>query len=122
MQKTFLTGIIGNNVETKTGKDGNMFYVTSIAVKGAMDKTEWYNVTINGDNKIAPYIKKGYKVLLEGKVSAGCYMKDGQPVAKLTISAYGIELFSSKAEQSDGNNYVAKGKEPITPDDSTIPF
>lgn len=117
MQKTFLTGTLGKDLELKKSSSGYEFYTTSLAVNNK-EGTEWYGVTIKADNKIAKYLKKGHKVLFEGKLSASCYMKDNSPIVSMNINVYAIELFTSKNEATEATEATKQ----VSHDDDECPF
>lgn len=49
----------------------------------------------------AQYLKKGTRVIVEGRLTSGSYQKDGQTVYTLDVTAESIEFAESKAaEQS----------------------
>lgn len=49
--------------------------------------------------KLLPYIKKGTKVFVQGRMSVNSYMNNGNPASSINLFADRLELLSAK--QSD---------------------
>lgn len=88
--KTIIAGNVGNDPEIKTFADGGRNAQFSIATNDRWKdaatgeskvRTEWHRVVVRDENLIKnvvePYIKKGSKVLVEGRNETRSYDKDG---------------------------------------------
>lgn len=108
MYRTQIIGHIGKDAETRNVGDNvaigfNVAHTESyIGKDGAkQEKTTWIQCTLwRKPDKIGivQYLKKGVKVLVEGKVEADAYLKDGNAVGSLKLTVQNIELLSSKSE------------------------
>lgn len=109
-QQTIVIGNVGQDATlryTQTGKAVCSFNVaTSENWKDASgekhEKTLWFRVSVWG--KMAEtanqYVKKGMKIMIQGRVSVSAYMgKDGQPAASLELTADEMKFLS----RVDGN-------------------
>lgn len=106
MQKLIITGNVGRDAEIKANPNTQELFATfSVGVsEGTKDnkKTVWYEVTCNGKlvDIAKNYVKKGGKVLIEGKPKANAYNdKDGVLRVKLGCKANIIELLGRPTEQ-----------------------
>lgn len=105
MQKITLIGNIGNDAKI-VNYNGSEFLDISVAVtqtrgKGEDKKesTTWYD--INTDSvKLAPYLKKGTKIYVEGNFKLDTFFSDKLQkwIPKIIIYARQIELLSAKKE------------------------
>jgi single-strand DNA-binding protein len=97
MQKTIIIGNIGQDAELKTIDSGS-FYSFTVAVNDK-ESTTWFSVAAASRfEKVAPYLKKGTKVYIEGKYTPKLYTnKDGQQMISHSLSMYQVELLGSTA-------------------------
>jgi single-strand DNA-binding protein len=100
MNKTILTGNVGKDAEIKTSSDGRQFAVFNVAnTEKTKDSeiTNWYSCFIQNErmlqSTLVSYIKKGTKVLIEGKLSARIWTKqDGTTEVNYIINVNNLEL------------------------------
>ena len=66
------------------------------------EKTEWHNIVMFGKvaEIAAKYLKKGSKVLVEGKLSTSNWEKDGVKHYRTEIVAFTMEMLDSKGDSS----------------------
>lgn len=108
-QATFIGNLVSNAVSMNA--NGNAFIRFSIAVnrkyKGN-NETMFIDCIKNGDNNnLLPYLTKGQKIAISGRVSCHAYMnKDNKPVASLDLSVYDLELVGSKNSGQQQNSYT----------------
>ena len=101
MNKTFISGNLGKDVEVKLKKDN----VTSFAVfslantekRGDNEITMWMNCYIQNEkminSKLMDYLKKGTKVLIEGQLKADIWTKqDGTADISYAFNIQSLEL------------------------------
>lgn len=84
-----------------------------------IERTKWYKVTAwrNLAENCAKYLTKGRGVIVEGEVNAEAYIdREGNPVAKLVITADKVKFLSRPAASDDDD--------PNAPalEDNDIPF
>jgi single-strand DNA-binding protein len=106
MLKLILNGLLGQDAEVKqvgTKKAINFSVAVSQDYKDAdgkkVERTEWVRAVIwkaeNQSDKIAEYLKKGQRVIIEGTPSTEAYKgKDGELHANLHINVKDIELLN----------------------------
>lgn len=77
------------------------------------DKTEWHNVTFFGHLALIAdkYLKRGYKVYIEGKNETSHFEKDGVKQQRTIVIAHEMQMLDSlaiataiKEKRSDSNN------------------
>lgn len=108
MIKLLVIGHLGKDavVNTVSGKSVINFAVAhSEKYKNAqgeqVEKSIWVDCAYWTDRvAIAPYLKKGTQVYVEGQPEATTYEKDGKSYPKLTLRVLSVQLIGSK--QSDG--------------------
>ena len=126
MNKIIFNGNLGKDSELTMAKNtGKAILKFSVAVaKGYKkeDGTNWFNCVMFGDRaeKLAQYLTKGTKVIIEGSVQLGNYEKDG-------VKHYTTDIFVNNVEMLGGNKEEhekpTKQNNDITPiDDGDIPF
>jgi len=108
MIQTTLTGNIGRDAKIVEPQNGNAFCAFTVAVDDSytnsqgtkVDRAIWVECIINDTKKgVIPYLKKGGKVLVQGKPVAGVYNdKEGKANAKLTINVLYCELIGKAPE------------------------
>lgn len=124
MQKLIITGNLGADSEIKNRNDGSKFVSFSVAVseswkdaKGVkQQRTTWYNCFTDNEN-LAPYLKRGTKVLVEGKPQARGWLdkSTGEVCSAISIRVGQMELLSSSQDKPAG-----KKNEVVEDDD--LPF
>ena len=72
------------------------------------DKTTWVDCAYWTDRTaIAPYLKKGTQVFVEGNPDVRSYTtQDGRNGATLTLRVANVQLLGTKAEGNSGGNYT----------------
>ena len=110
MYKTTLTGNIGNDAEVKSFENGQSVITFSVAhtekwkdKQGVQqEKTEWIRCQMwkpSDKLTIAQYLKKGTKLLIEGRVSASSWIDNstGTPIAKsqVELNVSNLEFMSA---------------------------
>lgn len=142
MQKLIVVGNLGRDAEVKKINDQTQVINFAVAVTEkftdkqgrTVEDTTWYDcqrfVKTDASTKIADYLTKGTKVLIEGKPKSRCWKKDGGSVdSVITVTVQNIQLLSVKervektAEQivseteAQAANNVDSGS-----DDDDLPF
>lgn len=115
MLKSMAIGTLGRDAEVRDTKNPDLKIISfSIAVNEKKkqpngqyaDETTWINCALfrkPQQTGVAQYMKKGTKVYIEGKPSAGHYEKNGNIVDQLSFTVFNIELLSSKNDSGNGN-------------------
>jgi len=126
MNKIIFNGNLGKDSELTMAKNtGKAILKFSVAVaKGYKkeDGTNWFNCVMFGDRaeKLAQYLTKGTKVIIEGSVQLGNYEKDGVKHYTTDVFVNNVEMLGGNKEQAENtnNNEVT----PIECSDDSIPF
>jgi single-stranded DNA-binding protein len=96
-QKLVLVGNITKDAEGRTSHKGDVTFVSFTVAVGYAEETTYFPVVMFGNErkeKLAPYLKKGRQVLVEGEVRVG---KNG----KFNVVAQTVELGpGGKAEKN----------------------
>lgn len=126
MFKTILTGNLTQNAEWKSGNQGD-YLVFDVAVNLGKDKTQFVNCSISSKDyatKIAQYLVKGQKVLLDGMPKPDAYVnRDGACVAVFRLYVNTVELIGSKPGEQQKQSTSSTPQPPKSDDlDSDIPF
>lgn len=121
--------------ETKSGKKVTEFTVVlndSYRPKGQDERVQlstFFECSYWGSAKVAPYLKKGTIVTLNGRIGAsGWVNKEGKAVATLTCTVFNINILASPIKQHTANQAEkqTEGVEPQLPqenaDDDDLPF
>ncbi|WP_342086069.1 single-stranded DNA-binding protein [Dyadobacter sp. OTU695] len=103
MKQILITGHLGRDAVQRNSNGADFISFTvgvSEKVKDSqgqpMDKTDWFSV-ISKHKGVLPYLKKGTKVLVQGRFNAKIYRNTntGQDAIDYTINADAIELLSA---------------------------
>ena len=99
MNKLFLSGNLTKDAENKAVGDKNVINFTVAVNEGFGDKktTMFVNCKLWGSDKLGNMLKKGTKVLLQGKLSIREYEKKYY-TEMLVDSFNGLEILSSKKD------------------------
>lgn len=101
MFKILLTGNLTKTAEWKSGNQGD-FLSFDVAINLTKDKVQFVSCTINSGayaDKIAPYLTKGQKVLIDGTPKADAYIdKQGKAVSALRVYVNNVELLGDKPQ------------------------
>lgn len=104
MQRIEIIGLIGKDAEVKD-VGSNQVINFSVAVtekRNDQEYTTWFEIAKWGNNvSVAPYIKKGGKIFIAGKVNNRAYANsNGETTVVNGINAFEIELLSRAPEAS----------------------
>ncbi|CDZ80511.1 Helix-destabilizing protein [Candidatus Rubidus massiliensis] len=106
-----IAGHLGADPETRVTPSGQKVTTFRMAVngkKGGSEYTVWWRVTVWGDNRLLPYLKKGSAVIVIGDMSKPeIYTdKEGRPQVSLEITAEIIRFspFGRNDRQEETNN------------------
>jgi single-strand DNA-binding protein len=111
MKQLTIIGNIGFDAVIKE-YNGQKFIEFSVAVNERYKKadgtqvetTDWINCTYRNLG-LAPYLKKGDKILVQGKMSVNVYQaKDKTHRAGINLNAFNVQLLSSKKDDSENGN------------------
>lgn len=108
MTFTQVMGRIGRDPESRFTSGGQKVTTFSVAVnkkKKGVDVTNWYRVTVWGDqfDKMMPYVKKGSLIVAMGELEASIYTdKEGKPQISNDLTAWKLDFVpsSNKAENN----------------------
>lgn len=105
MNRVILVGFLGADPSVNETSSGNAVANLSLATSygsGDARKTEWHKIAAFGQpaEYAATYLKKGARVLVEGRLQTSSYEnKEGQTVYKTEVIASSVSgLSSSDAE------------------------
>jgi len=107
-QKMFVLGYVGGDPRLDTLRDGTQVSSFSVAVTDRWrdgnverERTTWFKVVVWRDQAahIARYVRKGMRVLVEGRIDCEAYSdKNGKPVAALKLVAADVRFLSPVSE------------------------
>jgi len=121
VNKVILIGNVGKDPEVRqagNSKVANFSLATSENYKdkqgNKQTKTEWHNITIWGNlaSVVERFVKKGDKILLEGKVVTRSYEKNGE-------KRYATDIVCSQMTMLGGGSKTEKKEEDLP--DSEMP-
>lgn len=112
MQISVITGNVGADAEIRTVGNSDVVNFTvaeterwTTASGEKKDRTTWYKVAKwfpTGKGTIAKYLTKGTKVVVSGRLEADSYLKNGEIVQVLRMTANNIELQGGGAKHEEG--------------------
>jgi single-strand DNA-binding protein len=129
-QKILLVGNLGRDPEMRIAPSGKEVTSFSMATSekwtgedGKLnERTMWWRVSVWGKSGVAcnEYLKKGSKVLVEGRVTGDPKTgnprlwtgQDGQTRASFEVTANVVKFLSPKGEQADDNGHSGAHDEP----------
>lgn len=124
MDKYTFTGNIGQDAETKPLDNGRTMVAFSVAIDKSykdssgqkVPKTKWIScVRFLNDGQswgVAPYLKKGTKVLIEGEPESRAWSaQDGSVSSGITVNVRELELIGS-APQATGQTQQPQAQQP----------
>lgn len=138
MQKLIITGNLGKDPEIKSFENGGKVANFTVGVtergyttkdgKTVPDHTEWFNCVVKQNGLagvVEQYVKKGNKVLIEGKIRTREYEKEGQKKYAQEVIVESMELLTPKVE--GGSNQSSQPDEqptqkPIDSGSDSLPF
>jgi single-strand DNA-binding protein len=140
-QTVILAGNLGRDPEMRYTPSGSAVTSFSVATNRqytnnngeTIKETIWFRISVWG--KMAEtcnqYLKKGSKVLVEGRLTADAATggpriwngQDGQPRASFEVNAQTVRFLSSRGETDSGGSAPAVSEEGAAPaDEGDIPF
>jgi len=131
LNKLLITGNLGRDSELAyTANSGKAILKFSMAVARGFKKengTDWFNCALFGDRaeKLAAYLIKGTKVLVEGTVRLNSYEKDGVKKYSTEILVNNVEFIGKKEDNNNTSNDNSgfQTHDDVTPmDDGETPF
>ena len=113
MNQLILLGNVGQDAEVHKFESNRFAIRFSLAVTKSwkdpqgvkQSKTDWFRCTryANSD-ALAPYIKKGMKLIVMGEAGADAYIKDGEAVASPTCNVKEIQFVDSPSQNNSNTN------------------
>lgn len=115
MQEALITGNIGKDADVIQTRDGRGVLTFSVAVNENKDETPtWYDVFVNGNyDKMAPYLVKGTRVLVRGRLRAGMWTnQQGKSSISLQVSTNtgSIEILKFADDNNVGSKAVSQSQ------------
>ena len=108
MNKVILIGNLGNDPEVRTLENGTKVASFSIATSERwknkqgekQEETDWHNCVVWSPKAevVESYLKKGSKVMIEGKIKTRQYEKDGEKKYITEIKVDNFEFLDSKSQ------------------------
>lgn len=113
LNKVMLIGNLGKDAETRHTPSGtavtNFSLATTSRYKDQMgewrDRTEWHDVVLWRGENVAPYLRKGKKVFVEGRLQTRSWEgQDGQKRYRTEVvcDPFGLVLLGGRDGPSDG--------------------
>jgi single-strand DNA-binding protein len=124
MIKLLITGNIGKDAEVKTMDSGDKVLSFSVCHTdkytkdgNTVETTTWVNCSKwfkkDASTKIADYLKKGQKVLVEGLPSARGYSQNNESKASLECRVIIIELLGSATQNTQNATTTQEEENPL---------
>src|SRR5438270_10532294 len=120
VNKVLLIGNLGRDAETKFTPSGSAVTRFSVATQRRWkdqatnewkEETNWTNVTVWRQEKLANYLTKGKQVYVEGRIQTRSYDdKDGKKVYATEVVADDIILLSGRGEGAPGGEGFSAGE------------
>ena len=115
MQEITITGNIGKDAEVIQTRDGRGVLTFSVAVNENKEEAPtWYDVFVNGNyDKMAPYLVKGTRVLVRGRLRAGMWTnQQGKSSISLQVSTNtgSIEILKFADDNNVGSKAVSQSQ------------
>jgi single-strand DNA-binding protein len=127
--KTQVIGYLGNDAVLRdfNGKKVLNFsiahsqnYTNEAGVK--VEKTQWFECSMWSSEKVAPYLKKGVAVMVEGSIAAHAFVsKDSEAKASLRLTVFGLTFMPSGQKKSETEAPQA-ATEPVGINPHDLPF
>ena len=113
LNKVMLIGNLGKDAETRHTPSGtavtNFSLATTSRYKDQMgewrDRTEWHDIVLWKGENVAPYLRKGKKVFVEGRLQTRSWEgQDGQKRYRTEVvcDTFGLMLLGGRDGPSDG--------------------
>ncbi len=130
LNKVMLIGNLGADPEVRVAQSGLTVLTLRLATNDTwvdkdgkkQDRTTWHNVKLFGKRAegLAPHLKKGERLYVEGRIEISSYEKDGQKHFRTDIIANEISFQGPK--QSHANGARPSHAADLGAADMTIPF
>ena len=131
MNKVIIVGNLGRDPELTISRSGMSICRFSLATsekkKNGEQEVQWHRIVFfdKKADAIEKYVKKGQKLLVEGKLQYGQYEKNGNTVYTTDIIGHNFEFLTPKKDVDNGNQGFTPSADqnPDQIDDSDdIPF
>jgi single-strand DNA-binding protein len=127
MNKIILSGRWSKEIDLKYTAQGTAVAKSSIAVDdgyGDKKKTNFFDVEMWGKTaeNTATYSSKGKKVLLEGRIKAEKWEKEGKTYYAFKVVADQVEFIEPKPKDGTSQKEVFSDSKPIDISDEDLPF
>ncbi len=119
-QQITISGNIGRDAELKYTPQGVAVADFSVAVSkktgqgdAQQEKTTWFKCTMWREKaeKLAPYIKKGNKILVTGEIDVRTYVdKNNQTQVSIDVTVRDIDFMSSRGDDNSRGEYSGGGR------------
>jgi len=116
MNKSIISGNLGRDAEIKeamaNGRKYIVFTCANTEKSGSTETTTWFQCFIHNqricESTLANYLKKGTKVLMEGRQTAEIWNKpDGTNVITHSLNVHSIELMGSSVNHQPVESMAA---------------
>lgn len=129
MNKAIIIGNVGKDPEIKKFDNGQVANLTIATTEKytkndeKVELTEWHNIVATGklSEIIEKWVKKGDKILIEGKIRTRSYEKNGEKRYVTEIFALNMEMLGGKKSPNTSDSYDTTDLPPIT-NDTDLPF
>ena len=87
------------------------------------DDTSFFNVIVWGDasERLVARLKKGYSVIVEGKLKSNSWEKEGKKFTSIDVVANRVQVLT-KADAAAGGGTQSGSEEAIDTDNEEVPF
>ncbi|MCY4189653.1 MAG: single-stranded DNA-binding protein [Bryobacterales bacterium] len=132
MNKVMLIGNLGQDAETRQTPSGtsvtNFSLATTARIKDAgsgewKEKTDWHDVVLWRGERVAPYLTKGKKVFVEGRLQTRSWeTQNGEKRYRTEVvcDPFGLMLLGGRDDQGgDGGGYRQGGARDYGPSESS---
>jgi single-strand DNA-binding protein len=124
VNKVILVGNLGRDAETKFTPGGTSVTKFSVATARRWkdqqsgewkEETNWTNITLWKGENVAPYLTKGTKVYIEGRLQTRSYDdKDGKKVYATDVVAEDLILLGGKGSGGDSEGGEYSQERPVS--------
>ncbi len=114
LNKVILIGNLGKDAETRHTTQGTPVTTFSLATTsrikdsasgGWQDKTEWHSIVLWRGDRVAPYLKKGKKVCVEGRLQTRSWEDragNRRYTTEVVCDAFGLYLLGGRGGSGGG--------------------
>ena len=129
MNKAIIIGNVGKDPEIKKFDNGQVANLTIATTEKytkndeKVEVTEWHNIVATGklSEIIEKWVKKGDKILIEGKIRTRSYEKNGEKRYVTEIFALNMEMLGGKKSPNTSDPSETTDLPPVT-NDTDLPF